>query len=158
MNVYRTVYRVVLWVLTITCAIVILGLSLQTRTESAALSTGLTASLLNMFPSYRDLDPTAQNEILENMHFLIRELAHIVEFTVLSFFASLLAHSYHGNGFWLWSIPATVLFAVVDECVQQWCTVMRSFQVIDLIKDWMGCLVGAAIVWGILKYIQRQKS
>ncbi len=138
------IYRTVLWLFTIVCAALILLLSLQPATQSSGLSTGLTATVLRWFSAYRNLPVDQQSAVLATVQVMVRELAHIGEYTVLGFFASWLARSYNRR---VWrSLPFTALFAVADECVQEWCADGRAFQLIDLVKDWGGCLLGAAAI------------
>lgn len=150
-----TLYRTVLWVLTIACAVLILSLSLQPATQSSGLSTGLTATVLGWFSGYRELPAEQQAAVLATAQMAVRELAHVCEYTALSLLATLLVCSYERRRLWL-SVPCTAVFAVADECVQQWCAAGRAFQLIDLIKDWGGCLIGAAAVW--LFYKLRSKK
>lgn len=150
-------YRAVLWVLTVACGGVILWLSLQPATESSALSTGLTSAVLQWFKSYRELAAQQQATVLQTVQNVVRELAHIGEYTVLGTLASLLAHSYRSRVFWRYSLSVTAVFAVVDECIQEWCADGRAMQFIDLLKDWLGCFLGAGMVW-ILFQLFRKKG
>ena len=151
----KAVYRGVLWVLTLACAAMILSLSLQPAGDSSALSSGLTHRVLCWFSAYRDLPAAEQATVLAYVQTLVREAAHVAEFTLLGLFASLLSGSYVGRRFWRVSIIFTALFAVVDECAQEFLASGRAFQLIDLAKDWLGCALGTAMVW-LLLYIKQK--
>lgn len=152
----KTVRRLVLWLLTLGTAATILSLSLQPAADSTTLSTGITASVLNCIPAYRDLPDEEQQIVLVDTQRLVRELAHIFEYCVLSIFACLLTNQYVCTPFaWNTLVPLTA-FSCLDECLQEWCAAGRTFQVIDLLKDALGCLIGCVLV-GCAYYILNKK-
>ena len=148
-------YRMGLWVLTVATAVLILSFSLQPADDSGALSTSLTHSLLSCFPSYRELSPSQQEAACLSANEPIRAIAHITEFTVLGFFLSLLCHSYRPRRWAIPALPVGILFAIADECVQEWCSAGRAMQLVDLFKDWTGCLIGTAVAYGTIRRIRR---
>ncbi len=152
-----TIRRVVLWGLTLGTAATILSLSLQPATDSSALSTGLTATVLNCIPAYRDLPVVEQQIVLIDTQTIVRELAHIAEYWLLSVFACLLTNQYVCYPFaWKTLIPL-VTFSCMDECLQEWCAVGRSFQVIDLLKDSLGCLLGCVLVGYAYRILRKKR-
>lgn len=152
----KTVYRVLWWALTLAWCGCIVYLSLQDAPQSAALSSGLTKRILEWFSSYRALSVSQQAVVLLKVQDLVRELAHVAEYTVLGALTTLLARSYRVRS-WLVVWGATAAFAVMDECLQEFATVGRAFQVIDLIKDWLGAFLGIGCVWLVCLIAKRAK-
>ncbi|MBQ9860769.1 MAG: VanZ family protein [Clostridia bacterium] len=139
--------RIVWWILTVLCALMILGLSSQSALQSSGLSSSLTQTVLEKVPAYQDLSPEEQEVVFAQVHKLLREIAHVVTFALLGFCASMLARSY-ALKCWVQSVfPSCALFAVLDESLQHVLGAGRTFQFIDLLKDWAGSLLGIAVVF-----------
>ena len=138
--------RIVWWILTILCALMILDFSSQSAAQSSELSNSLTQSVLEKFFAYQNLSPEAQAAVLEQTHILFREIAHIVTFAALGFCASMLARSYALRRWVVVVFSSCVVFAVLDECLQHVLNAGRAFQFIDLLKDWIGSLLGIAVI------------
>lgn len=153
-----TLRRLILWLLTLGTAATILSLSLQPAPGSTALSTGITASVLNLFPSYTELPPVQQEVILFNTQTVVRELAHVAEYALLSVFTCLLVNQYVCRPFaWKTLIPLSA-FSCLDECLQEWCAAGRTFQMIDLLKDALGCLIGCILVGYAYCILNKKRS
>ncbi len=150
-----TVCRLCLWVLTVFWGGVIWYLSLQSAPQSAALSSGLTKQLLECFEAFTSLPESEQVSVLAQVQSWMRELAHIAEYGVLGLLTALLVHSYRPVRFVDLSFVATAVFSIVDECLQQFVSVGRAFQVIDLLKDWFGSLLGIGFIWFVLWAVKR---
>lgn len=139
-------------------AATILLLSLQPAADSSALSTGITETVLNCIPAYRDLPDVKQQIVLIDTQNLARELAHIAEYFVLAIFACLLRNQYVRRPFaWATLLPLFT-FACLDECLQKWCAAGRTFQVIDLLKDALGCLLGCVLVGYLYHLLHKKRS
>lgn len=143
----KTIRRLFWWILTVAWSGCIVYLSLQDASQSASLSTGLTKRILEWFPSYLALPETEQLAVLSHVQGLVRELAHVAEHAVLGLLTALLVHSYRPRRFVAVAFGATAVFAVADECVQEFLSVGRAFQVVDLLKDWLGLLLGIGCIW-----------
>ncbi len=153
-----TIRRLILWLLTLGTAATILSLSLQPATDSTTLSTGLTATVLNCIPAYRDLPYVEQEIVLVNTQTVVRELAHIFEYCALSVFACLLTNQYVCTPFAWKTLFPLVFFSCVDECLQEWCAAGRTFQLIDLLKDALGCLLGCVLVGYAYHMLNKKRS
>ena len=151
-------YRTLLWVLSAAVMGGILFFSLQNGTQSGALSSSLSHHLLSLFPFYRNLPALEQQSTCFAVSGVLRAVGHVAEFTLLGVSLSLLWHSYLPRRFWALSLTIGGVFAVVDECVQHFCTVGRAMEFIDLIKDWCGVMLGTLLVYGILCMIRRKKA
>lgn len=155
-------YRTALWVLTIATAALILSLSLQPATQSDGFSLSVTHEILSLLPSYRELSATQQEAMRLSFNEAVRAVAHIAEFALLSFFLSLLCHSYRPVGWGALSLSVGAAFAVADECVQKFLSSGRAMQFVDLLKDWIGCALGALcaflLIWLIRRRHKRRRS
>ncbi|MBQ6830182.1 MAG: VanZ family protein [Clostridia bacterium] len=151
----KTLWRVMLWVLTLAWGGTILGMSLQSGPQSTALSSGFTAWFLHLFKAYNALPEAQQLQVLAQAQAVVRELAHVAEYTLFGFFVSSLWRSYRTCRFSLWSFLSAAVFAVVDECLQEFVSVGRAFQVIDLAKDWLGIAFGIGCTWAVCLVIKR---
>lgn len=134
------------WILTVSCAALILGLSCQSALQSGELSNSLTQSVLEQVPAYQEMTPEEQAVVFAKVHHLLREIAHVVTFMALGVSASMLARSYAIRRWILVVFPSCAVFAVLDESVQHFLKAGRTFQLIDLFKDWAGALFGIVIV------------
>lgn len=152
-----TAYRLLLWALTIVWGGTVLSLSLQSGDQSSALSSGFTERLLACFRGYRALSPEEKRAVLETAYGVVRELAHIAEYTLLGLFTAQLVHSYRVRHLLAVSLLPLAVFAVLDECLQEFVATDRAFQWIDLLKDWFGCLLGISFVW-LVCLLKRRKQ
>lgn len=138
----KTIYRVAMWILTLSSAGVIFWFSSQTAEQSSAFSGEVTQGLLGGIFTFFQL--TAEQQ--QTAHELVRSVAHVGSFSVLGLFASLLTRSYTER----WWIPITVLacgvYAVFDECHQLWFSAGRAFELVDVAKDLIGTLLGVGAV------------
>lgn len=150
-------YRLILWVLTLAWGCAVLCFSLQSGEQSSALSSGFTVRLLGLFRAYRELSAEQQVTVLGMAHGIVRELAHVAEYTLLGLLSALLVHSYRVRRFFVLPFAPLAVFAILDECLQEFATVARAFQLIDLLKDWLGCLLGIACVW-LVCFVKKRKQ
>ncbi len=142
------VKRIVWWALTLACAVLILGFSLQSVASSMQLSGSLTDLVLEQDTAYQQLSQAAQVVRNDKLHDALRSCAHVAMFTALGFCASMLARTYYRK-WWRIATPACMIFAVVDEGVQFLRHAGRTFQLSDIGRDWLGVGIGTAIAVGI---------
>ena len=138
--------RIVWWALTIACAVLILTFSCQSGLQSGELSNSLTQSVLEQVLAYQKMTPAEQAVVFAKVYHLLREIAHVVTFMALGFSASMLARSYAIRRWIMVVFSSCVTFAVLDESVQHFLKAGRTFQFVDLLKDWAGALLGIVIV------------
>lgn len=137
----KTVYRFVLWVLTVWVAGAIFWFSSQTAERSSALSGEVTQGLLGGLFVFLKL--TAEQQ--QTAHELVRSAAHVGTFGALGLFASLLTRSYTTRRWVLIAVCACGVYALLDECHQLWFSVGRAFELVDVVKDLVGILLGAGM-------------
>ncbi len=135
----KTVYRLVLWILTVSVAGVIFWFSSQTAERSSTLSGEVTQGLLGGLFSFLQL--TAEQQ--QTAHELVRSAAHVGLFGALGLFASLLTQSYTARRWVFIAVCVCVGYAFLDECHQLWFSVGRAFELADIIKDIVGVFLGA---------------
>jgi len=148
--------RIIWWILTALCALLILGLSSQSASQSSGLSNSLTQSVLEKVPAYQELTPEKQAAVSAKANDILRESAHVVTFMALGFCASMLIRCYAVRHWAAVIFPVLAAFAVLDESVQHFLKAGRAFQLVDLLKDWAGVLLGIAIVAVIGRMIRRK--
>ena len=78
-------------------------------------------------------------------HIIIRGAAHVASFALLGLFASLLARSYRLKRWFVITFIACTTYAVFDECHQLWIAAGRAFEVVDIVKDAIGVVIGAGL-------------
>lgn len=144
----KRVLQIVLLVLTIGWMIFIFGMSGEESTESAARSEGLTAFVQKtFFPEWESLPEEAFLIHMSELHFLIRKIAHFVEFLILG---GLLAGLFLTFPFprWLSSLiafGAGGLYAFTDE-LHQLFSAGRSMSFFDMLIDGAGVFLGITVV------------
>lgn len=144
--------KIILWIATLLWMGVIWVLSSQDGTHSAALSNGFTAYILqNIIQSLTDnLDQ--QQTYFAFANYFTRECAHVFIYFVLGLLTALLAHVHQIAHKIALPFAFCVLFAFADEINQEFFTTGRSFQFIDLYKDWCGAILGISLILIVFKY------
>lgn len=134
----RKIYIVFSWLFVAIIMVMIFKLSAQNAEESKELSDSLVSKILQWLQVNIGGD-------------LIRTLAHMFEFTVLSFFlGNSIYATWKSKSANLIAFAITVLYAVSDE-IHQLFVPGRAFQTSDILVDSMGALIGAALFFVILK-------
>lgn len=145
-----------LWLATLLWMGVIWVLSSQDGTNSAALSNGFTAYILqNIILSLTDsLDQQQAYFTLAN--YITRECAHVFIYLVLGLLTAWLAHVHQITRKISLPFAFCAIFAIADEINQEFFTTGRSFQLIDLYKDWFGAILGIFLILIAFKYRKRK--
>jgi VanZ family protein len=142
-------------VLSIVWYIVILSLSAQTADISSNLSGGITESVIkifekiNIFPQGAHLDI----EFVDKFHTVIRKLAHMFEYFILSIFIFhyLYYSNVNGSKVIYLSIILTILAASGDEFFQT--TIDgRAGQITDVLIDGVGGSIGVLLTKAFKSY------
>lgn len=124
-------------------------LSLQDAPTSNALSTSLTTRIWELCHT---LAPSLAQKLpasIGGFNHLIRELAHILEYFLLSICLLFTFGLNYRTKLTLWYTSVAILWiALIDETIQYLCSSGRAFQLVDLFKDWLG--LGLAILLYVL--------
>ncbi len=139
------VRKIIWWILTVCCMALILGFSLQSVSDSIHLSGTITDIVLEQNTAYKELPPASQKVENDLLHDKFRNGAHIAIFAALAFCASMLIKCYTQKWWVAVSLPSCLVFAVLDECIQQWHNAGRTFELADIYRDWQGVLIGIAV-------------
>ncbi len=136
----RKVYILISWVLVLICMGIIFSLSAQVAEESQELSDSFIRRLFDFLGIELNSD-------------FIRTMAHMLEFMGLSLLIFNAVYSTWENKLTpVIAFTGTVLYAITDE-VHQFFVPGRAFQLIDILVDSTGALVGVIASLIILKLI-----
>ena len=136
--------RVIWWCLTIACGALILSFSLQSVKTSLEISGTVTDTLLQYDAEYQALPDSSKQTHNNQFHDDLRNVAHVVVFSIFGFCASMLVRTYTKKRWWMIALPACMAFAIVDEGVQFLQHSGRSFEISDIGRDWLGIGLGVA--------------
>lgn len=147
--------RVVWGTLTLLCAVLIGTLSWQSAEQSTDLSTAVVKMVITLFGGETAVLPPPASD--GAFHELFRNLAHCAEFAALGFCAAGFTHSLPLKK-WAVSVPACMVFAVWDECLQHWRGMGRAFELADIARDWLGVLFGTALLCAVYRVYRRKQG
>lgn len=145
--------RVIFFILTISCTLAIFAFSSQGATTSAALSQGVTEKILELFTDFDTLSNDVQMQELAQFNEIIRSAAHFFVFLLLGTFTYGFLSTTKVKRPFIAALIFCVTYAIFDECYQEFFSEGRAFQLVDLVKDWSGSLIGA----GSIAVIEKRK-
>ncbi len=151
------IQRIVWWVLTVACACTILTLSLQPASKSAQISAPVADWVIEQDTTIEDLPPAQQTDVKMKKHNAVRDVAHVFMYTGLSVCACMLTQTYSEKRWYLVGVPACVIFSVLDEFLQNTFAEGRVFQMGDVLRDWLGTVIGAVVVAAVLWWLVRRR-
>ncbi len=137
--------KALLWTMTSVCFVSIFLLSSQPADSSNSLSRSLVEKSSQ---AAGQLAPSASKTPLAKRVFtnkFFRDAAHVVLFSLLALFIILSLRAQKIRLPFVISGAVCVLYAIVDETYQSRFVDGRSFEFVDLIKDWAGSLTVIAI-------------
>lgn len=146
-------------VLTVFMMAFIFSMSSQNATLSNETSAGVirfTVSLV--YPEFNELGEIAQNEIVSSFQNLVRSFAHFGAFAALCFFSLIFTLTLEKIKLLLRYVSSVVfafLYAVSDE-IHQLFIPGRAFQLFDILVDSLGIMLGAAVMYLIMKLIKKR--
>ncbi len=137
-------------VLTIICIAIMLLInffSSQNAEESTNLSRDVTRKIVSVVPHKTDGNPQkAENaEVFKNDE-KVRSAAHIALFLALGIFVCATLYEYKVPKAFLFAFALCVLYALFDEIYQEALGRGRTFEFVDLLKDWGGSFFGISII------------
>lgn len=139
---------VIFWLLAVGVAVFIFRLSCDTGEESAEVSAGLLAWIIEFIGKYIS-------------HNLLRKIAHFCEFAALGFFVGGAVKFTFGSGKVYIPLIPCVLYAISDE-IHQYFVPERACRVFDVFVDscgsFTGILVFALLIFIIEKIMNRKKA
>ncbi len=148
--------RIILWLIVIAVMAGIFWFSAQNADESDNTSSVFLKSILKCFSFYNNMEPSAQDSLVESVMYAVRKLAHFSIYAFLGFWVHFLIKSYALRLSVLLAGLFSGLYAVTDE-IHQLFVPGRSGKPLDVCIDTAGALTGAAvsllliIIWQKLK-------
>ena len=137
----------------------IFGFSNQNREKSSSLSRRVTEAIVEINPLTNKLSIEEKEKVVEDMHTVIRKLAHFFVYMVVGILLMLLCKTYEMKEIkrWIISIIVGGTYAMTDEFHQLFIQ-GRSGQFSDVILDTSGVFVGALIIYLIAKIAEKHKK
>lgn len=139
--------RIILAVLIIITSTTIFLFSSQDGEESTRVSNTVTTKVIDTYASIKkeNISASKKNEMIKNMSFYIRKLAHFVMYFLLGLLVYLFVSTYDFKYPFVFSLFCVFLFASSDE-VHQLFSFGRSAQIKDVLLDSLGAFCGMAII------------
>lgn len=111
-------------------------------------------------PEYSDLPSEAQNDIWQTSQRIVRKLAHVILYLTLGFLVCICVESWFGpdkrkKHKWL-AFAIGTLYAISDE-VHQYFVPGRSCEVVDVLIDSIGVLLGVVIAIKLILLFDKYK-
>ena len=156
---YVALRRVVGLILTVFLMVFIFSMSAQNAEASNQTSGGVIRFTLSLvYPGFNSLGQQAQNQIVSSLQGLVRSTAHFSVFAAHCFSYLIFTLTLEKLKLlmrYLSSIIFSVLYAVSDE-IHQLFTPGRAFQFTDVLVDTLGIMLGAAVMYLIMKLIKKR--
>ena len=134
-------------VFVILCTALIFSFSLKSREESAKDSNFVVDII-------KPIIEKVFGSVPENLGLIIRKLAHMTEFCILSVFTALLAvkiYKYKNKALFGFAAFYVLAVAVSDEFIQYFSG--RGSSVVDVVIDFSGATIGFLIIYSIYYFI-----
>ncbi|MGM9551422.1 MAG: VanZ family protein [Clostridia bacterium] len=148
------VKKIVLWILVISCMVMIFSFSAQESSESGDLSRSFISTILKFF------NIKVEYDTLEILDFATRKLAHFSVYALLGFLIYLLMKVAYSITTWKSVILSPVfsaLYAATDEFHQLFVS-GRSGRIQDVFIDFSGAVFGMAVGWVAIQIVGRIKN
>lgn len=154
---YRAIYRIAATIFCVAVAAWIFSNSLQTGIESAAQSSAV-VELVQTAAKVVAPDSwvaNASGEAYDELHFIVRKLAHFSEFALFGFSLAICYASWTVRKKYVW-IPLVLLLFVplADEGIQLF-TTARAAQLTDVLIDCGGDVCGFLLATGVLRLVYK---
>ena len=143
--------RFILWLLVILWMGIIFFLSAQTAAESSGLSGQTIRTLIPIFkPEFIDMSQAQQNEIVANLQYIVRNIAHILIYFILGILCmcALISYELKLKVKVFTALVICTVYAATDE-LHQLFVECRGFQFSDIFLDFCGALLGVLVVAGM---------
>ena len=139
---------------------VIFGFSAEKASSSKDTSRKVTETVLEItIPDFSEKPETEKKQMVKNTDSAIRTLAHFSEYALLGFlvFLHLSLYKIHKIKSASFAFAGCTLYAILDE-IHQTFVPGRGFQIIDILTDASGSLLGILIYFAILYLINKHKK
>lgn len=155
MKVKKIVFLIflIIWMLTI------FAFSNQPSEETSVTSGKTIRAILNLLPSFNQMEETEQEELIETLQPITRKLAHFSIYTLGGIIIALNINEYaltEKNKF-TFSCLIGSIYSITDELHQAFVP-GRACMVIDVIIDTIGVIFGVALLWIAMKIKEKSKK
>lgn len=148
-------------IMLILCMITMLSITLlssQNAEKSTELSVGISEKIVDTTPKIDKLSENERDISITNMNIKIRNIAHFTLFLILGVVIYITMQTFGIRHSFVLSLSICILYALFDETYQMLLQNGRTFEIIDLVKDWIGALVGVTITQTLLFVAKKWKS
>ena len=151
----KIIICILLWALVLGWVALIFSMSAEPAIESTETSGNTLRAILNViYPGFKNLDETKQQDIIEQNQYFIRKTAHFSSYAFLGILISA-AMAQHIAKFSLISYGIGTAYAISDE-IHQLFVPGRSGQVTDVLLDSAGVALGCMLIYVIIKTVKRK--
>lgn len=139
--------KIILWILTLSCAGTIFYFSSQEAVKSSKVSSEFITTVVKTLDFKDTLTEKEIEKISVDLTFIVRKSAHFCIYALLGLLIALLYHEYelYGKQLFLKATVTSFLYAVSDEFHQHFVK-GRSGEIRDVCLDTLGAICGAAFV------------
>lgn len=153
----KTVYRAILWLITLCIMVMMFGFSAQDQTQSGGLSAKISVPLTEWIASHREnMDAQSHYQLYQQVDWYVRKAAHFSEYALLGVLLTLLLDAYAIRWPWLSWLGCTV-YAATDELHQLY-SAGRSARWQDVVIDSCGALTGMTLILLVLFFWRKRKQ
>ena len=160
MKIKKYLWPILLGVLLLATLVMIISFSSESKESSGERSHGVTEQVVSLLvPDYEQMTPEEQTATVAKFHRPIRKLAHFAEFFLLGVLCAVLMCFVKIGPRWVsWIAPVLfcLVFATADEVWQIF--THRGASPVDVCIDFMGSVVGIAMVRLIVFLLQRRRN
>lgn len=152
----RKLVKPFLWLMVMLWIVLIFYLSHQPAKESVSLSAGFIHKIMGLIlPDYQSLLPEEQTIIIDNLHNIVRKMAHLMLYFVLGVLSTLamLQLCLKPYKLIIYSLLICIAYSISDE-IHQLFVPGRLGTIRDIIIDSFGALIGIYTV----KYFERRSN
>lgn len=138
--------KIILVLLTVACMASITFFSTQGAEESTKTSESVTEKIVSHSEKYQKMNKKEKKDYVKNKNTIVRSLAHYSLFLILGFLLNLTLSEFVSSKVFLYTLAFCLLYAVFDEVFQKLLNNGRAFEVVDILKDFLGSATGVLIV------------
>ena len=151
--------KILLWILTLSCAMAIFYFSSQEAAESGKASSSVIKTVIKVLDLKDNLSEEEVEKLSIDLTFVVRKTAHFCIYGLLGFLITLLylEYGFFGKQLFLNSSVTAFLYAISDEFHQSFVK-GRSGEIRDVCIDSIGAMCGALIVIICFLVIKRRKE
>ena len=138
------VKRIVMIALCVLNLMTITYFSSQSAEKSTEVSEGVTEKIVS---SATGKSEPAVKENVKKYDKYTRSFAHFFLFLTLGILLYLALKEFNVKRSFLYAFAICFLYAIFDETYQELLNQGRAFEVVDLLKDWSGSVLGIFVAW-----------